>query len=316
MTERTTHQPDIDALAAEVAAAFGRLPGVVAVAEAGSRPAAAADDDSDIDLYVYAAEPPPLAARARVAAAFAFAAEIGNETWEPGDEWVDARTGTTIAVICRTPAWIEERLDRVLVRHEASLGCSTCLWHNVLHARPLVDRQGWYRRLQASAARPYPEPLKRAIVARNHPVLRQTASSYRHQIELALRRDDPVSVNHRTAALLASVFDILFAANELPHPGEKRLLWYATTHCAKLPAGFAHDLIALLGVASVPPIHAILSRVDALLDGLDDLVVREGLLPSPEEGGAPGAGGPRREPSEEMGAGSSESVVSERATPP
>jgi len=138
---------------------LGRLPGVVAVAAGGSRAADVADADSDVDLYVYAPEPPPLEARARVAAAFSPAAEIGNDAWEPGDEWVDARSGVTVDVIYRTPAWIEEQLDRVLVRHQASLGYSTCLWHNVLRARPLVDPDGWYARLRASADRPYPEPL-------------------------------------------------------------------------------------------------------------------------------------------------------------
>lgn len=284
-------ESDLDRLAAEVATALGRLPGAVAVAEAGSRLARAGDTGSDIDLYVYAAESPPLAARAALAAGFAAAAEIGNTAWEPGDEWIDARSGVTVDVIYRTPAWIAERLDRVLVRHEASLGYSTCFWHNVEHSRPLVDPDGWYRRLQASAAQPYPEPLKRAIVARNHPVLRQTVSSYRHQIELAVRRDDPISIQHRTTALLASVFDILFAVNELPHPGEKRLLWHATERCAKLPTGFEDAVLALLGAATPPPSGATLDRVDALLDGLDGLLASEGLLPAEAERGFDDAAG-------------------------
>lgn len=278
MTTRRRGHLEIAALTSEVAASLGRLPGVVAVAAGGSRAAGAADADSDVDLYVYAPEPPPLEARARVAAAFSPAAEIGNDAWEPGDEWVDARSGVTIDVIYRTPAWIEEQLDRVLLHHQASLGYSTCLWHNVLRARPLVDPDGWYARLRASADRPYPEPLKRAIVARNHPLLRTAISSYRRQIGLAVRRDDPVSVQHRTAALLASVFDIVFALNELPHPGEKRLLWQATERCTVLPHGFAADLRLLLGVATAPPYEAVLDRVDALLDGLDAILERRGLI--------------------------------------
>jgi predicted nucleotidyltransferase len=222
-------------VANRVAAAFATLPGVVAVAMAGSRATDDADDRSDIDLYVYAGEPIATADRAAIAASFATRPEVGNDFWEPGDEWIDAQTGRHVDVMYRTPLWIEEQLERVLVRHEASLGYSTCFWHNVLHSRPLFDRSGWYRDLQATAARPYPQPLRRAIIARNHPLLRQTLSSYLAQIERAVRRGDSVSIQHRITALLASYFDVLFAVNELPHPGEKRLLELAATRCARTP---------------------------------------------------------------------------------
>ena len=152
----------------------------------------------------------------------------------------------------RTPVWIEEQLERVLVRHEASVGYSTCFWHNVLHSTPLFDRSGWYRDLQAAATRPYPQPLQRAIIARNHPILRQTLSSYLAQIERAMRRGDSVSIQHRVTALLASYFDVLFAVNELPHPGEKRLLQIAATHCAKTPPDMETQINALLETAARP----------------------------------------------------------------
>ncbi len=48
---------------------------------------------------------------------------------------------------------------------------------------------------------PIRKPLKRAIVARNHPILRETLSSYRHQIERAVQRGDSVSVQHRVSGI-------------------------------------------------------------------------------------------------------------------
>ena len=263
---------------AAVAAAYGALPGVVAVAMAGSRTAGVADERSDVDLYVYAPEPPPLPDRAAVAARFASASEVGNAAWEPGDEWLDPRTGRHVDVMYRSPAWIEDQLARVLVRHEAAVGCSTCFWHNVLHSEPLVDPGGWYRALRASAERPYPEPLKRAVVAKNHPLLRRAFSSYLNQIRRAVERDDPVSVQHRVAALLASYFDVLFAANELPHPGEKRLLRFAIERCPKLPPGVETHITHLLALPSAPPTDGVVARADALLDGLDALLEAKGLL--------------------------------------
>ena len=62
------------------------------------------------------------------------------------------------------------------------------------------------------------------IIQRNLPLLRANIHSNEHQIRSAFRRRDRVSLNHRTAAWLASYFDILFAANRSFNPGEKRLL--------------------------------------------------------------------------------------------
>jgi predicted nucleotidyltransferase len=266
------------ALAASVAAAFANLPDVAAVALAGSGVTGAADEQSDVDLYVYAGAPVAMADRVAIATGFATRAEVGNEFWEPGDEWIDTQTGRHVDVMYRTPAGIEEQLKRVLVRHEASVGYSTCFWHNVLHSTPLFDRSGWYRGLQSTAARPYPQSLRHAIIARNHPILRQTLSSYLAQIERAVRRDDSVSIQHRVTALLASYFDVLFAVNELPHPGEKRLLQFAATCCAKIPVDMETQINAILETAARPASPAIIMQINAQLDGLDNLLVKERLL--------------------------------------
>ena len=263
-----------------VAAAFAKLPAVIAVALAGSGVAGTADEQSDLDLYVYAEEPVAMADRIAIATRFAIRREVGNDFWEPGDEWIDAQTGRHVDVMYRTPDWIEEQLERVLVRHEASVGYSTCFWHNVLHSTALFDRSGWYRDLQAAAARPYPKPLRRTIIAKNHPILRQTLSSYLAQIERAVRRGDSVSIQHRVTALLASYFDILFAVNELPHPGEKRLVQIAATRCARTPLDMEIHINALLETAARLTTPAIVGHIDALLDSFDAFLVEEELLPT------------------------------------
>ncbi len=264
-------------LAKRIAASFAAIPEVEAVALAGSQTSPFADQRSDIDLYVYASEPVALSFRAEVAP-YARQREIGNSFWEPGDEWIDDDTGISVDVMFRTTPWIEDQLDRVLRRHEASVGYSTCFWYNVRSAQPLFDRSGWFEKIQKRARQPYPAELKRAIVGKNHPVLRTNMSSYLHQIELALQRRDTVSVNHRVTALLASYFDIVFAVNEQPHPGEKRVLQFARALCPKSPTDMAARVEALL---AAQPNGDIVGRANTMLDGLDDMLKSGGLFPVP-----------------------------------
>ena len=256
------------ALAKAIAGKFASLHQVEAVALAGSRTSEFPDSDSDVDMYVYVAEDIPLPERAAIAGN-AHHAEIGNATWEPGDEWVDGETSTRVDVMYRQVRWIEEQLDRVLVRHEASVGYSTCFWYNVLHSEPLFERAGWFAELQNRARQPYPAQLRRAIIAKNWPLLRHNQSSYLRQIEVAVKRNDPVSVNHRVAALLASYFDLLFAVNELPHPGEKRLLQHAA-ECSKRPTELEGQVKA---VVEAGPGGDVVARVNELVDGLEEVVV-------------------------------------------
>jgi catechol 2,3-dioxygenase-like lactoylglutathione lyase family enzyme len=248
-----------------VAGKFGGLPQVVAVAIGGSRAAGFDDAGSDVDLYVYALSEVPLEVRRELGGP---GAEIANCFWEPGDEWVDAGSGLAFDIMYRSPAWIDEQLDRVLVRHEASLGYTTCFWYNVVHSEAIVDPRGWYAALQRRAQVPYPEGLRRAIVEKNLPVLRRNRSSYRAQIARALERNDVVSRQHRVTALLASAFDIAYALERLPHPGEKRLLDHLPKDLAELVRG-----VVTAGAD-------LLERVDALVDALEARIERDGLAPS------------------------------------
>jgi len=255
---------------------YRKLPQVEAVALGGSQAVGLDDHDSDIDLYVYVSAEIPIHVRAGIATARAEYAEVDNRFWEPGDEWIEAETGVHVDVMFRSMAWIEDQLDRVLQRHEASVGYSTCLWYNVQSSQTLYDRDGWFQGLQRIAGQPYPEELRRAIVVKNHPILRRNVSSYLAQIERAVGRGDLVSVNHRTAALLASYFDILFALNRLPHPGEKRLVDIALSRCAQVPVGMREGVLGLIQ-AGAQGGRAVLESAHALIDSLDDLLRGEGF---------------------------------------
>lgn len=259
-------------LARRLASRYEQLSPVQAVALAGSRASRQEDDASDIDLYVYVTHPLTLEQRAQMAAG-AKRVEIGNAFWEPGDEWIDLESGIGIDVMYRELDWITEQLNRVIIDHQASIGYTTCFWYNVLHSELLIDREAWFANLQLRAEHPYPSELKQNIVAKNWPILRDNISSYRHQIDLALRREDLVSVNHRITALLASYFDILFATNEQLHPGEKRLVMFAEELCAIRPAKMREQVERVVRTPS-------LAAVDELVNGLEALLSTQGLLPS------------------------------------
>jgi hypothetical protein len=260
-------------LAQATADRYAKFEEVEAVALSGSRSAQQDDVFSDIDLYVYTRAPLTLEQRAQLTAGSP-RTEVGNNFWEPGDEWRDSATGISLDVMFRDQRWIEDQLDRVLVHHQASVGYSTCFWFNVLHSEPLFERSSWFRNLQARARTPYPEALKTAIIAKNLPILRSNMSSYVHQIELAIERKDRVSVHHRVTALLASYFDILFAVNELPHPGEKRLVQSVEAHCRKQPQRMRQEVEALL--RSLPRMdNSIVTVATELIVSLENLLRAE-----------------------------------------
>ena len=265
--------------ASPVAGALAALPGVLAVALGGSEAAGTADRASDLDLYVYSDVPVPLSARQAVAERLAEpGGEVGNDLWEPGDEWTHAESGVAVDVMFRTRAWIEEQLDRVLVRHEPSLGYSTCFWHNVRSSRALIDRDAWYAGLQAKAACPYPDRLRTRIVRKNYRVLRDMRSSYAVQLRRAAERRDRANLVDRAAALLGSYFDIVFAVNRVLHPGEKRQLEFAERSCPRLPPDLGacvDELTCALAAPWVEQPHRVRAAVDALVDGLDVLLDAE-----------------------------------------
>lgn len=263
-----------EALITRLATLFAERPETVAIALGGSRAGIVADPASDIDLYVLTSAGIPLPARAAIVAQSGGAsrADLGLAYWGPGDEWFDAATGIEVDIVYFDFDWLAGELRQVLRERRAAMGYTTCYWHTIRMARPLYDPTGRLSALRAECEIPYPEALRRNIIALNHPVLREIIPAYAVQIEKAVKRADWVSVNHRLAALLASYFDILFALNRVPHPGEKRMLAQAEALCARLPVDMAADVSDVLATAAGPEL---LGHLHRLLDRLDDIMQKE-----------------------------------------
>jgi hypothetical protein len=269
----------IQEFAQKLASAYSSLAHVRAVALGGSRAGSFKPDSlSDIDLYVYHDSEIPLSARQLIASDNSTEAETGNKFWEEGDEWIVRSSTLKVDVMFRGVGWIEDEITRVMERHEAKLGYSTCFLYNVQTCLVLSDRDGWLKGLKARASRPYPAALRDAILSKNHPVLRKIHSAYSRQIESAIERNDFVSLNHRVAALLASYFDIVIAVNRLAHPGEKRLVQFVRESCPSKPNRFEENVAGLLAAAPRGGI-GVIAGVKALLDSLDDWLRGLGFLP-------------------------------------
>jgi hypothetical protein len=250
-------------------------PEVTAIALGGSRASRQADERSDYDVYLFTTGPIPHVTRRELALRFDEAPEIGNSWWGDDDAWSDDDAG--YEVMYWDSADFEHGLRQVIERHRPSLGYSTSFWFTIRNALPLHDRDGWFSRMKLLAETPYPEELRHSIVAFNAPLLRDIHASYRHQIALAVGRNDPVSVNHRIAALLASVFDIIFALTRTLHPGEKRQLAWIATLGEQVPATLDHHVRGLLAPACDTTGHEIMPTVDALCDGVERMIDEAGL---------------------------------------
>jgi hypothetical protein len=235
-------------LASFIAESFNKVPQVSAVALGGSHAISFGTDESDLDLYVFITSPVPLAFREAIMnQRGAVRSNLDLNYWDLGDQWLDAQTGIELDIMYWDLNWIQDRINRTIIHHQASLGYSTCHWHTIKNSIILFDRQGTLALMKENCNQPYPEELRKAIIEKNYPVLRDVIPSYANQIQKAVRRKDLVSINHRVAAFLASYFDIIFAYNRVLHPGEKRLLNLIPSLCDQIPVDMIPQVNRLLG---------------------------------------------------------------------
>ena len=263
-------------LAKNIAASFAELPEVEAITLGGSVSTGHARPNSDSDIYVYTRSAVPVTDRLRIIAPRASRSEVDNSWSEPEDAWIESASGIEVDMIYRSPAWIEEQLDRVLIRHEASIGYSTAFWHNVRCSMRLFDHNGWFAKLQGRANQAYPEQLAQAIIKANHRILRSVIFSWLNQLDDAAGKNDLPLISQKLAKLFASYFDVIFAANSMTHPGEKRMVQLATS-CPKHPESMSEQIQELVRTAYSDPDN-VKAAGNALFDNLDQMLRESGLI--------------------------------------
>ena len=217
------------------------IPDVEAIALGGSRATERFDENSDYDIYVYTVKTIDESVRKNILTKYCQYMEIGNTFWELEDD-VTLKNGIDIDIIYRNIDEFEKTISSVVIEHLPHNGYTTCMWHNLLTSKIIFDKQNKLSTLKQKYYIPYPQQLKENIVTNNLKLLSGMLPSFDKQIQKAEIRGDYISINHRVTEFLASYFDIIFAINEMPHPGEKRMQNICLKECSILPNNFNSNL--------------------------------------------------------------------------
>ncbi len=220
---------------------FSNIPQVEAIALGGSRATGRNDEKSDYDVYVYLVQSVDETVRRNILSKYCKYMEIGNSFWELEDD-VTLNDGIDMDIIYRNLTDFENTISSVVDACVSWNGYTTCMWYNLITSQIVFDKNGKLSALQKKYRIPYPEKLKRNIISNNMKLLSGMLPSFDMQIKKAENRGDLVSVNHRVTEFLASYFDIIFALNEMTHPGEKRMQSICTKECKILPNKFEENL--------------------------------------------------------------------------
>lgn len=231
----------------EIFEAYKNFDEVRAIAAGGSAAAKTSDLYSDIDVYVFVTHDIPVEKRTKLVRKYSSKYETGGEYFGSGDEFLVDKTGIQLDVMYWNIDWFKTAIENVWDKYYPSNGYTTCFLYTLSNFETIYEKNNFLSGLKSKISGKYPAELKNNIIKRNLMLMKDKPfASYYEQIEKAVKRNDIVSVNHRTAAFLASYFDVIFAVNELLHPGEKRLVTYAENNCKILPADFETNIEKLL----------------------------------------------------------------------
>lgn len=220
---------------------FKDLQEVEAIALGGSRATGRNDETSDYDVYIYVNKPIEENVRRNILSQFCKYMEISNTFWELEDD-VTLKDNIDMDIIYRNFDDFKNIIESVVEHHVAYNGYTTCMWHNLITSKIVFDKTGRLTKLKERYSISYPKQLKENIIRKNLSLLSGMLPSFDKQIKKAEDRNDLVSVNHRVTEFLASYFDIIFALNEMTHPGEKRMQSICSSECKILPKNFDENL--------------------------------------------------------------------------
>ena len=195
---------------------------------------------------------------------------LENQFWEVEDNCT-LSDEIDIDIIYRNINDFENNIENVVETHQASNGYTTCFWHNLKNSKVLYDPYKEFHNLKERFEVPFPKELKENIISKNFRLLTGNLPSYDKQIIKAFDRGDFVSVNHRIAAFIESYFDIIFAINELTHPGEKRMIQYAKEHSKILPKDFEENMNELLNSMGSTLEH-VENNLKNIIKNLEDII--------------------------------------------
>ncbi|MCM1265692.1 MAG: DUF4037 domain-containing protein [Candidatus Gastranaerophilales bacterium] len=220
---------------------------VKAIAIGGSSAANTSDNTSDIDIYVFVSSDISIDKRLELTKQYSSNFEVGGEYFGAGDEYYADNIKQQLDVMYWNINWFDGVITNAWEKYYPSNGYTTCFLYTLKNFQIIHDTDNWLKNLQDKIKTSYPKELKENIIKRNIMLMKDKPfASYYEQIVKAIKRNDIVSINHRISAFLASYFDIIFATNELLHPGEKRLIRYAKNNCKILPAKFEENIKQLL----------------------------------------------------------------------
>lgn len=253
----------------EILKQFQSFKQVKAIAIGGSGANNTSDKLSDTDVYIFVEKELPVSEREKIIKIYSSKYEAGGEYFGSGDEFFVDNLNQQLDVMYWNVNWFENIVDNVWFKHYPSNGYTTAFLFTLKNFEVIFEKDNWLSNLQNAVNTEYPKELQQNIIKRNMMLMKDKPfASYYEQISKAINRNDIVSINHRISAFLASYFDVIFAVNELLHPGEKRLIQYAKNNCKKLPKDFEENLNKLL----IQPNKETLLILDNIIENLRKLV--------------------------------------------